>query len=1705
MKGVYKAFFVFAIFFFGMLGNAAAWQHNYGGVSYTAAVSAVFTSDGGFIAAGSTNSYGYPRYNAYIFKTDSHGVKLWQKTFGNINYDYRANAVLQLSDGYAVAGYYGTGGMITGDGFLIKTDVSGNQVWRKDFGGMGQEIISSMQRTTDGGFILAGTSSSYGYNDQVYLIKTDADGNCVWAKTYGNAVCADYGRAVRQTSNGGYIIAGSTECFGEGELDFYAIRTDADGNCVWSKTFGGVNYDRGAAIVETSDAGFVIAGDTLSFGAGSYDFYAVRVDAAGNSVWSMTYGGSGTEQAFSIASVPGGGFVMAGGTTSFGRITGDVYIVKLAEDGTKMWERLFGGSSFDQGYGISTTPDNGFIIAGETGSFRYDIYNDAYLIKINEYGIDPEQPTATPTVTVTVTNTITPTRTPMGYSWGGTGLWHEIPDAAADTLTGDPRPFSSGSPNTWWYGQDATGNYDTGGWNFGELVTPFISIGNGQALYFWSWEQTEKYHSPDYYDQRIVYVSADAGETWTKIRQCYGTEDQWYEPYADLSAYASQSVIFKFVFDTDYSSYANNYLGWFLDDLRIDAAPTATVTRTNTPVCSPTSTSTYIPESDWQLANNPGFSPRAGHSSVVFDGKMWVIAGASSAGVFSDVWYTANGVDWVLATGNAAFGARNMHRCLVYDNRMWLVGGGSGTGGSKNDVWYSYDGADWILATSNAAFSPRSGFSLLEHDGKMWVIDDGMNLNDVWSSTDGVTWTQVTANAAFPARSSYASAVYDGKMWVIGGYIGSTPSSPGIDLNDVWYSTDGVNWTQAVGDAAFPPRSAHTVFVHDGRMWLTGGADVYTAGIRMNDVWFSYDGAVWYQATSHADFSPRMSHTSASFLGKMWVIGGRYSWALEYNEAWYSPVGLLPNTTASVTFTQSPVYTPTTTPTASMTPTYMIEQDWTLATAGASFSERSSLSAVSYACRLWVIGGVNSTGTTYYGDVWYTEDGSTWNIASSAADFGPRYGHTSFEYGGYMWVVGGRKSNGAYQRDAWRSDNGADWQAVTLNAGFTGRGGHTSVVFDGKMWVIAGIVGGSYAADVWYSSDGANWIRAAANAAFGARSGHSSVVFDGKMWVIGGTNGMDLSDAWYSTDGVSWYKASNNIGYAEPRRGHTTLSYNGKIWVIGGQAFTLLDDIWWSADGYSWNPATLNAGFQGRARHASAVFKDKMWVIAGTIGTVNENDVWYSPPGPVPICGTQTATCTVTETAAYTATATPTPSRTAIETDWVLATGTASFSARSYPGSVSFDGKLWVIGGIDSGGYVNDAWYSENGADWVLATGNAQFGRRYGQVNLVYNGMMWVIGGRNFIGGNVLDDVWSSADGANWTRVSMNADFGQKVNHAGVVFDGKMWVLGGLNSMTVTNDVWSSSNGTDWDSATGNAAFTSRLGHAAVEFNNKLWVIGGNDGNKLNDVWYSDDGVIWNQATASAAFTGRSGHSVLVYDGRMWVIGGSDQSGTKLNDVWWSADGITWQAANTDADFSGRANHASAVFAGKMWVISGEGGARDVWYSPPGPFGTPTVTVTVTPSVMHTLTPTVTSSITQTPSQEITPTETEEPYFTDTPTCTETAVFTHTPTPTATTAGKLFFAEEPLLYPNPLVNDYLKIRINLSKSAPEFRMNIYTVAFRRVKSIVRTNLPAGVSTVELGANETRGLASGVYYFIITVKDSDTTDSSKPSQFIVIRP
>jgi uncharacterized delta-60 repeat protein len=354
-----------------------------GGTNGDYAYSIQQTSDGGYIVAGETNSFGAGGADFLIIKLDSLGNIQWSRAIGGTNND-QAYSIQKTSDGgYIVAGRTNSFGAGNYDAFIIKLNSSGNIQWSRVIGGTNYDEANSIQQTSDGGYIVAGWTTSFGTSSDALIIKLNSSGNIQWSRAIGRIGIGtgyDIARSIQQTSDGGYIVAGETYSFSFA-LDVFIIKLDSSGNIQWSRAIGGTNNDGAYSIQQTSDGGYIVAGYTIL---GASDALIIKLDSSGNIQWSRAIGGINNELAYFIKQTSDGGYIVAGNTNSFGT-AGDALIIKLNSSGNIQWSRAIGGTNGEEARSIQQTSDGGYIVAGWTNSFGTGSY-DSLIIKLDSSG-----------------------------------------------------------------------------------------------------------------------------------------------------------------------------------------------------------------------------------------------------------------------------------------------------------------------------------------------------------------------------------------------------------------------------------------------------------------------------------------------------------------------------------------------------------------------------------------------------------------------------------------------------------------------------------------------------------------------------------------------------------------------------------------------------------------------------------------------------------------------------------------------------------------------------------------------------------------------------------------------------------------------------------------------------------------------------------------------------------------------------------------------------------------------------------------------------------------------------------------------------------------------------------------------------------------------------------------------------------------------
>ncbi len=321
--------------------NQVLWEKVYGDTFFDVARSVVRVHDG-FVLTGDKWMDENERLDVCQMKIDNTGSLLWECHFGTSARENGFKVKLCHDGGFLIMGYSrGFSLWGAGDLFFIKTDEGGNELWQKNYGASHDDYGMDMIECEDGSIVITGTKSGF-YNDvqdnyrvhdaDIFMIKTDENGNELWQKTLGGTG-HDFGCSITG-ANDGFFILGSTQSFGNGSFDMFLIKTDRDGNEEWHKTFGGDDYEYGVSIVKNNEGDLYLFGTTKSFGQlGSADYYLVKTDTQGNELWNLTIGGDSTDIGNSIIAGEDNGCMVIGQSKSFGNGKFDVLIVKVSKDG----------------------------------------------------------------------------------------------------------------------------------------------------------------------------------------------------------------------------------------------------------------------------------------------------------------------------------------------------------------------------------------------------------------------------------------------------------------------------------------------------------------------------------------------------------------------------------------------------------------------------------------------------------------------------------------------------------------------------------------------------------------------------------------------------------------------------------------------------------------------------------------------------------------------------------------------------------------------------------------------------------------------------------------------------------------------------------------------------------------------------------------------------------------------------------------------------------------------------------------------------------------------------------------------------------------------------------------------------------------------------------------------------------------------------
>jgi len=347
------------------------WTKVYGGIDFDLGYTIQPTSDGGYIVVGYTESFGLGSTDIWLLKTNSEGDTLWTKTYGGIDEDEGWCVLQTIDGGYIISGHTKSFGPGEEDLWLIKTNTTGDTLWTKTFGGFDDDKYFIVRQTSDQGYIILGQTRSIGAGlDDLWLLKTDTNGDTLWTKTYGDSLDNNAG-SVEITADYGYILTGTSELNSSGEQDIWLIKVDEYGDTLWTNKIGGYSSERITpnSVKQTNDGGYIIFASSESFGSGGEDIWLIKTDENGDTLWTKSYGGIQNDVSLCGYQTSDGGYILLARTSSYGAGQIDIWLIRMDSMGNSLWTKTIGGSLYDVGATIQNTNEGGYIIAGATASF----------------------------------------------------------------------------------------------------------------------------------------------------------------------------------------------------------------------------------------------------------------------------------------------------------------------------------------------------------------------------------------------------------------------------------------------------------------------------------------------------------------------------------------------------------------------------------------------------------------------------------------------------------------------------------------------------------------------------------------------------------------------------------------------------------------------------------------------------------------------------------------------------------------------------------------------------------------------------------------------------------------------------------------------------------------------------------------------------------------------------------------------------------------------------------------------------------------------------------------------------------------------------------------------------------------------------------------------------------------------------------------
>lgn len=372
-------------------------QHLYGGVNHERGQTLLETFDNRFVFNGATTSYGQGSADAILIKNNNEGQIIWSKVYGMTDYDNSEYAIETYDFGYLGVGRSNViPGSGTTDAWIFKTDSAGSLQWSKAFGNAGtNDAFIQAIRTADNGYTFIGNTRSIGVgSDDVFMVHTNANGDTIFTRTYGSPE-SESGLSVFQTADGGYVICGRQQTFPNGlaESDGVIIRTDVNGDLLWANLYGDTMWEEFESIAELPNGRLVLSGSTVSFGEGNYDILMMMTDNMGVPIAAYSYGGVKGDASYSIIVNPDYTLAISGYTDSFGyghSLMGDdstnIFLLKTDTTGAVLWMMAYGDGLQDEAFRSAKCSDGGYMISGFTVNYTFQDSTQMLFIKTDSAG-----------------------------------------------------------------------------------------------------------------------------------------------------------------------------------------------------------------------------------------------------------------------------------------------------------------------------------------------------------------------------------------------------------------------------------------------------------------------------------------------------------------------------------------------------------------------------------------------------------------------------------------------------------------------------------------------------------------------------------------------------------------------------------------------------------------------------------------------------------------------------------------------------------------------------------------------------------------------------------------------------------------------------------------------------------------------------------------------------------------------------------------------------------------------------------------------------------------------------------------------------------------------------------------------------------------------------------------------------------------------